>query len=69
MLSLASNSSFRKIQILEFTYSALSLFLYSLFKGYRTEETDCCDTGYVHFSSGLFISFRFVTFVSFRKIQ
>ena len=50
-----------KIQIFEFAYSALSLF-YSLF-GYRTEETDCCDTGYVQFQ------FRFIHFVSLRKIQ
>ena len=29
--------------------------------GYRTEELDCCDTGYVHFSTWLFILFRFVS--------
>ena len=29
--------------------------------GYRTEESDCCDTGYVHFNTWLFISFRFVS--------
>ena len=37
-----------------------------LCSGYCTTESDCCDTGYVHFSTCLFISFRFV---SFRKIQ
>ena len=29
--------------------------------GYQTEELDYCDTGYVHFSTGLFILFRFVS--------
>ena len=29
--------------------------------GYHTEESDCCNTWYVHFSTCLFISFRFVS--------
>ena len=39
--------------------------------GYRTKESDCCDTGNVHFSTWLFISFRFVSFhfVSFRFVS
>ena len=54
----SSKSSFRKIQIFE-----LPLF-YSLFRLYRTEESDCCDTGM--FISVQVYSFRFV---SLRKIQ
>ena len=30
--------------------------------GYRTEESDRCDTGYVHFSTWLFISFHFTKY-------
>ena len=29
--------------------------------GYRRKESDCCDSGYVHFSTCFFISFRFVS--------
>ena len=47
----SSMSSFRKIQIIEFAYSASCL-------GYRAEESDCCDT----VCSGLFISFRFAKY-------
>ena len=30
--------------------------------GYQTEELDCCDTGYVHFSTWLFILFCFAKY-------
>ena len=30
--------------------------------GYQTEESDCCDTGYIHFSTSLFILICFISF-------
>ena len=43
---------FSNLYILHICYFILCL-------GYRTEESDCCDTWYVHFSTGLLISFPF----------
>ena len=54
----SSRSSFRKIQIFNLHILHLRCFIPCL--GYRTEESDCCDTGYVRFSTWLFFLFRFV---------
>ena len=54
----SSRSSFRKIQIFNLHILHLRCFIPCL--GYRAEESDCCDTGYVRFSTWLFFLFRFV---------
>ena len=51
-----SKSSFRKIPIFEFAYSALLVWVIA------RRESDCCDTWYVLFSTDLFISFRFAKY-------
>ena len=67
--SVASRFSLRSARFAKYRFLNLHILHFRSFipcLGYRTEESDCCDTGYVHFSTWLFISFHFA---SFRRIQ
>ena len=58
--SQSSKSSFRKIRFSNLHIPRFRCFIPCL--GYGMEESDCCDTGYIHFSTFLFISFRFAKY-------
>jgi len=59
--SQSSKSSSHNIQIFEFTNSTLPVRCFIPCLGYRTEESDCSDIWYVHFSTGSSLSFCFVS--------
>ena len=61
----AYSHSLRRARFAKYRFSNLHIPRFRCFipcLGYGMEESDCCDTGYIHFSTFLFVSFRFVLF-------